>query len=230
MLKALTASSLLLLPLLAFGNPFTPSTTGYYSQAQFVNAAMQAVPAIEILTDNFTYGAPSLPGVSVSSDVTFDGYDKGAGQGRFVDGAYLDTTEKYSVTVWSFDQLVYAFGGDWDLGAINAGLEIEAGGIGYFIPDTSVTPLSSYGWNNRPAWPASDWSGFWGFVSTVPIYSVEIFSGDEGLSNSFAQSYKFTGMEIATAIPEPSTVSLFGLAAALIGIGVIRRGWRKQPR
>ncbi len=230
MSKALTATFLLLFPFLSFGDPFTPSSTGYYNQTQFANAVAQAAPGTHILMGNFANGFCDLPGVSVSSDINFDGYDKGAGAGRFTSGAYLDTAEKYSVTVWSFSQPVYAFGGNWDLGPVNAGLEVNTGDTGYFMPDAYVQPLSSYDWNDKPEWPAAQWSGFWGFVSTVPIQSVEIFSGDEGTSSSFAQNYTFTGMEIATAVPEPSTVNMLSFCAALIGVGMARRRRRNPPR
>lgn len=231
MSKALAATFLFLFPWLSFGDAFTPSSTGYYSQAQFASAVAQAAPGTHILPENFTNGSANLPGVSVSSDIDFNGYDKGAGQGHFTSGAYLDTTEKYSITVWSFNQPIYAFGGNWNLGTVNAGLEINAGGVRYFMPDAYVPPLSSYNSNDRPDWPTAQWSGFWGFVSTVPIQSVQIFSGDEGTSSSFAQNYTLTGMETATVVPEPSSLGMLSFAAALIGIGVVRRGRvRRWPR
>ncbi len=230
MSKTFTAALLFLLPLLSFGDPFSPSSTGYYNQAQFATAVAQVAPGVQIVTSDFIAGSPGLPGVSVSSDINFDGYDKGAGEGHFASGAYLDTTEKYSVTVWTFSQPTYAFGGYWNLGAVNAGLEVDAGDARYFMPDGCIAPLSSYNWSDKPDWPATRWSGFWGFVSTVPIQSVEILSGDEGTNSSFEQNYTFTGMEIATAVPEPSTVKMLIFGSALIGIGLVRRRRRKPRR
>ncbi|MDQ2842348.1 MAG: hypothetical protein M3Y72_15155 [Acidobacteriota bacterium] len=211
-MSTLRSALLLFVPILASAGPFMPSPSGYYSEAQFDAAVLGAAPSGVLLSSVGDGTMP--PGLAVSSDIDFDGQQAGAGNGRFASGVYSETTSKYSVTTWTFTQPVYAFGGEWNLGLVNAGLEIDADDEHYFMPDGFVRPLYSYAWNAQPAWPASAWSGFWGFVSTVPIEQVEIRSGDEGTSSSFAQSYRLSSVEIATAVPEPGSLGPICAAAA----------------
>ncbi len=212
MTRAFAAIVLLLAPLLVFGDSAMPSTIGYYDQAQFQHYAEELAPSgVQILTDSFANGEISIPGVSVSSDIDFDGVNKSAGNGHFVFGGYEDFTEKYSVAVWTFSQPVYAFGGMWNLSSINAGLQISSGGGLYFMPD-GIMPVT----NTGQAWPGAQWSGFWGFISAVPVESVEISFGDDGVPGNFGQSYRFSDMEVASDVPEPANLGLWGLGILLI--------------
>ena len=152
----------------------------------------------------------------VSSDIDFCGYDAGFGNGHLVSGVYTEFTQKYSLTVWHFDQPIYSFGGVWNLGAVNAGLEIDAGGQRYFLPDGLVPARSLYSWNDS-------WSGFWGFVSSVPVSEVVIRSGDEGWGNSFGQTYELSNLEVASAVPEPGSLLLAVLGIALVGVRALKR-------
>ncbi len=199
--KASAAALLSLLSVISFADPLPPSPAGYYNQAAFEQAAAHYAPGGgQLLTDNFADARINLPGVFVSSDIDFDGVDKGAGNGHFLPGAYTETTEKYSATVWTFSQPIYALGGDWNLGVVNTGLQIASQAGVYFMPDTTE-------------------SGFWGFVSPVPIKSVEISVGDQGHPGNFAQAYTFSDLQVVTAVPEPATLGLWISGAALVLLG-----------
>jgi hypothetical protein len=217
-------AALFILPAFCLADPvIAPSASGYYSQGAFEQAIAEYAPAGSSLTlDGFAGGQIQESGVSVSSDINYDGYHVGAGNGHFVPGAYQDVTQKYSTTVWTFSQPVYAFGGAWNLGPVNAGLQVEANGTVYFMPDGAVQPLSSYRTGSAPEWPSQTWSGFWGFVSSVPIDTISISFGDEGFAGSYAQNYSFSNMETVSAAPEPSALVLI-VSGLLITVGLLRR-------
>ncbi len=199
MLKLVAAFLLLSFHACVFADPLQPAASVYYDQAQFESAA---APLGQLSMDNFDQGQIHLSGVSVSSDVPYDGQGVGEGNGHLLSGAYAETTSKYSVTTWTFRDPVYAFGGLWNLGPVNAGLQIVPSGGVYFLPD-GMTPRAS----SDPA----NWSGFWGFVSDTPIDSVSISTGDEGMPNHFGQSYSLTNLELVTPTPEPSSLLLLAL-------------------
>jgi hypothetical protein len=186
-----------------------PIASGYYDQATFRQALKSLERPLQTQNDDFADGTLHIQAALVSSDIDFYGYDQNAGNGHLVAGAYTEYTQKYSLTVWHFAQPVYSFGGIWNLGAVNAGLEIDAGGQHYFLPDGLVPARSLYSWNDS-------WSGFWGFVSSVPVNDVIIRSGDEGWADSFGQTYELSGLEVSTATPEPG-----GLLLAVLGIGLM---------
>jgi hypothetical protein len=202
-------------PLFVFGESCIPSVTGYYNQGTFQRQATElAGPGMQFVFDSLENGKISTPGVSVSSDIDFDGVERGAGNGHFSPDGYEDLTEKYSVAVWSFSRPVYAFGGMWNLSSISAGLQIRADNALYFVPDEIVPqPVS------RSGWPDKQWYGFWGFVSATPIESIEISFGDLGTPGSFGQSYCFSDMELLAEVPEPGPFALLGLSVILLGTG-----------
>jgi hypothetical protein len=185
--KAFFAIFLFLIPLLSPANPLQPLSTEYFSEAQFAQAA----------------GAQCLSGITASSDIDFDGVDEGVGNGHFISGRWQSMTEKYSVDTWTFSQPVYAFGGTWNFDPVTTGLQIYSAAGLYFLPDGIVSS-------------GRQWTGFWGFVSTVPIESVQISFGDEGHPGNFAQTYTFTNRELVTGAPEPASLPLFSLGAAFV--------------
>ncbi len=223
MLKVFT---LFALPVFCVAGPVSlPASGGYYNQAAFAAAIQEFAPGSTVYVDSFANGQIHEAGVSVSSDIDYNGYAVGAGNGQLIAGSYQETTGKYSTTVWTFSQPIYAFGGNWTMQSINAGLEVDSGNAVYFMPDGVVKPLSSYGFNSPPQWPAQGWSGFWGFVSETPINEVSISFGDEGFGGSYGQTYSFTNMETASvmaAAPEPSGIMLTA-AGTLIALGLVRR-------
>jgi hypothetical protein len=211
--------TLFALSLPAFAGPVSGS---YYSQAAFQQAVAALGRPVQVAMDDFSSAQVTLPGVSVSSSINFDGYNFGSGAGHFVAGAYSDTTAKYTETVWHFTQPTFAFAGLWNLGRVNAGLEVDAGGHQYFLPDGLVSANSWYS-------PQTQWSGFWGFVSTVPVDTVIIRSGDESLFNG-GQSYQLSNLEVGAIMPEPGGVALGLLGLGLIGLGAVRRSKKRGPR
>ncbi len=213
MLKLVPAFLLLLFHACLFADPLPPVAGAYYDQTQFESAV---APLGQLSIDNFDQGQIHLSGVSVSSDVPYDGVGVTAGNGHFISGAYAETTSKYSVTTWTFRDPVYAFGGLWNLGPVNAGLQIVSSGGVYFLPD-GIVPLASSDPRN--------WSGFWGFVSYTPIDSVSISAGDEGMPGHFGQSYSLTNMELVTTTPEPSSILLLalGLCGAIAATNGVSR-------
>ncbi|HLH04209.1 MAG TPA: hypothetical protein VKX25_15695 [Bryobacteraceae bacterium] len=199
-----------------------PVSGSYYSQAAFQQAIAALGRPVQVAMDDFSSAQVTLPGVSVSSDINFDGYSLGSGNGHFAAGAYTDSTGKYTETVWHFTQPTYAFAGLWNLGNVNAGLEVDAGGHQYFLPDGLVAANSLYS-------PQNQWSGFWGFVLTVPVDTVIIRSGDESLFNG-GQSYQLSNLEVGAIMPEPGSVALGLVGLMLIGVGAARRSKKRGPR
>ncbi|HEY7211486.1 MAG TPA: PEP-CTERM sorting domain-containing protein [Bryobacteraceae bacterium] len=203
----------------------------FYDQAAFTNAIGNRT----VLSDSFANEMSNIPGVSVSSDIIFNGVHPGDGNGHFAPGMYVDATAHYTVTTWTFSTPIYAFGGDWNMSPVDAGLTVGAfdsqgSNIAtYNMPDGVVPPWSSY--PNPPSWPQQSFSGFWGFISSRQVSQVRIVFGDEGTPNDYSQSYEFTNLQIteaaAAATPEPQSIALLLMGTGILGFLVVRKRKRE---
>jgi hypothetical protein len=172
----------------------------------FDNQAEWEAAVLAASTETFD-DAILLPGLTINS--SSPSFSIGSGK------MYDRLTPTGQSTVFSFDSSIQAFGGLWDLAG--------PGGVGLGILVTlSNGDILSQEISN------SITGGFWGFISTISFNSIDLATGSQG---GLAESYEVDSIyyasslaSVAATIPEPSTITIFGLAL----IGLASRRFKKQ--
>lgn len=142
-----------------------------------------------------------LPGLSVAA---FGGGHTGFGVSG---GNFNDRLIAGSSTVWTTPS-ASGFGGNWDLSPGGAGLGI-AMTAGAEVVATEI--------------PDSFSGEFFGIITDFVFTSVTLTSGSQG---GVAETYDMDNLVLASPIPEPSSIVLFGLGT--LGIALIGRRQRRR--
>jgi hypothetical protein len=152
-----------------------------------------------------TFSSPTLnPGLSVTTSA--GSISGGLWQDRVVHGG--------DSTTWNFTSPIAGFGGNWDLspGGPGQGIEFLVTFVG---GGTQLVPGEV---------PNSFTGQFFGFVSNVPIVSVREDGGTQGGN---AETHNLDNLVYSSAaIPEPTSLALFGMTIGAAGLF----GWRRRKQ
>lgn len=137
-------------------------------------------------------------------------FNSNTGSASISSGSFNDRLTPGTNTTFSFVPNIFGFGGNFDLSPGGAGLGIQlttvlaAGGTGMVVPEI----------------PNSFTGGFFGFISTDGLTGVRLTSGTQGgVAESFSLDNLTFGGAAATAttaIPEPGSLALVGMALAAL--------------
>ena len=115
-----------------------------------------------LLTDGFNNNQINVSGLSVVSEIDFQGF-RSPGTGHFANNAWVDFTPKYETTTWTYiasDKEMFGWGANFNMPNVESGLEVNGSLFMPYLP--GPPPFQGY--------PPFD--SFWGFTSPTPHSTV----------------------------------------------------------
>jgi hypothetical protein len=204
------------LAVLIAGVPGYASVTTYTSNSAWLQATNSGG---NILTEHFAGPALTMPGLTVStvSGISSSGFQPG--DGKIANGMWNDCVGNscpaaFDSTTWSLNKPMYAFGAMFN--------SVGIGGLEFGLNTASAGPVIQLPASQNPGNP-TQYSGFFGFVSTEPFTSVFVSTAFL-VPGTSSTNYGMSDLQISTTdpVPEPATV-WFMLAAIPLGVFAVRR-------